>query len=167
MHLEKVTTRKEENKIQRQRKITEFIQNKYREDTRSGNIITTQKEFGQLRCIVQNTNGIMNYGDVQESKLALYQLKHLQVDIIVLVETNKNWHHSTVRRKWEKLVKSTWKHSTMVMTNTPNTYGYGEYQPGGVCIIVTNRYANRVVEKRRIQWVDGLRLRSRVKEVIH
>ena len=76
------------------------------EDPGSGNVITNTKDYGQQHCLVQNTNGIMNYGEVQGSKLALFQSKHLQVDVIVLIETNRNWNNTTVRCKWENWSKA-------------------------------------------------------------
>ena len=44
------------------------------------------------------------------------------------------------------LVKKIWNHSQVVNTNMPTIDTESDYQPGGVSIIVTNRWASQIVE---------------------
>ena len=72
----------------RQRKITEYITHKYVQDQGSGQIITTKTTDQTLQCFIQNPDGILNYGQTQDTEAALQQLKQLRVDVIILIETN-------------------------------------------------------------------------------
>ena len=104
---------------QRQQKLTDFITNRYINDLGSGQMITTKSTDRTLRCFIQNPDGILNYGQTQDTEAALQTLKKLRVDIIILVETNRNWSQLKCRTQWYHLVKRVWRDSMVINTNTP------------------------------------------------
>lgn len=83
--------------------------------------------------------------ETYDDQLALRQLQEWETDIIALPETNKNWNRAWTTEKWRRLVQSVWKHAKVYTATIQPAPQDEHYIQGGVSLIVTNKWASRVI----------------------
>ena len=71
----------------------------------------------------------------------------MQADVIDLPETNKNWKLEWLQNQWKGEVKKVWKHAKVYTASMKYpTDKHRHHLQGGVGLIITDRWASRVME---------------------
>ena len=153
---EKRSLRKKTKK--HQHRISDYFNCKLPGNQGTGHRIEDKVQTGDIRVYVQNPNGVKSKGAYFDDTVALKQLKQLEVDIIALPETNCNWKHKLTNAQWNNQVKRIWKHAKIFNSSINSVDPAKAYNRGRVSIIVTNKWASRVVDSRtdylgRWSWV--------------
>ena len=82
-----------------------------------------------------------------DDRRALLSLREWEVDVIALPETNRNWNKEWLRNKWTSEVKRVWRHAKVFYASLDRPADINaEFIQGGTCLIVTGKWASRVVE---------------------
>ena len=134
-------TRKHKN----QRVFTSYAKSKYDVDCGAGHSILQNKDAEDIRVYLQNPNGVLGMDTKYDDRRVLLQLQEWDVNIIALPETNRNWKVPWLQDRWESEVQRVWRHAK-VFNSSINTDQRNTKIQGGVSLIVTNRWASRVVD---------------------
>jgi exonuclease III len=107
-----------------------------------GMIIPKQNTITRIYC--QNTNGI-SVGHNSDLEVVLEQVRHMEIDILIITETNLATDKSNVRAKMYDKFQRTFGQAThrLVTATSPQEYP-GHYKPGGVMGAVVGKTIARV-----------------------
>ena len=84
-----------------------------------------------------------------DDRRALLSLREWGVDVVSLPETNKNWNKEWLRNKWRGEVTRVWRHAKVFFTSIDKpAIATADHVQGGACLIVTDRWASRIVAHR-------------------
>ena len=87
----------------------------------------------------------MDKTDMDETR-AMTTLKDWNVDVISLPETNRNWQQEWIRNKWKREVTRVWLHAKVYCASIDKpAQPHATYVQGGVSLIVTDKWASRVM----------------------
>jgi hypothetical protein len=98
------------------------------------------------RIMVQNTNGISigNHGDLV---ITLDQVKQMEVDVMILTETNLDTNNTKVKAMIHNDLRTTFGLGTYHLTTSASPQQYnGFYKPGGVTGVVIGKTKGRLLE---------------------
>lgn len=103
------------------------------------------KQPNTIRLFFQNINSIQCYS-MEKTKQSMINLQHIGADIIGLAETCINWKVKSNKHNISTTIRGTYKHHAMSIP-TIATATNSKYLPGGTLSLVTDKWANRVIEK--------------------
>jgi hypothetical protein len=95
------------------------------------------------RICLQNINGIQD-----KTHLLGSQAHHLGIDIMGIVETNRDWQTPNTKHQVTSILRRYWKKTLFAFSSSDHRYQKNqhdpsEYQPGGTCTFVNNSWAAR------------------------
>jgi hypothetical protein len=97
------------------------------------------------RICLQNINGLQDKAHLLGS-----QAHHLGIDILGIVETNRDWQTKNTKNQAMAIFRRYWKKTVFAFSSSDHRYRknhheYSTYQPGGTCTIVNNTWAARTL----------------------
>ena len=123
-----------------------YADKKYDSDPGTGHRITGVKQALDIWMFLQNPNGVMGKDTWLDNKRALLFLRKWGVDILSLPETNCNWTKEWLRNKWMGKAYRVWQHAKVFFTSIDQPASkYDNFVQGGACLIITGRWASRVM----------------------
>ena len=123
-----------------------FVASRYQIDSGAGHRITEDKNLDDIRFFLQNPSRVLNKDGKLDDRRAYLSLREWGVDVITLPETNKHWELEWLRKQWAAEVRQLWQHAKVYTSCiTAPTDKYSTHVQGGVGLIITERWASRVV----------------------
>lgn len=100
------------------------------------------KEKSECRILFQNTNGISPSSKFAKAHMISMEAVTKSVDILCLAECNLDWKHKNTENTCTTIFKKYWTQTKISCNNSTERFGK-MYQPGGVCMIVGEKWANQ------------------------
>lgn len=122
---------------------TPNLQTQYEEIIGDGLIIPKSNAMTRIYC--QNTNGVSvgKHGDLE---VILEQVRHMEVDILIITETNLATDKSKIRTQIYNTFRRTFGQATHRLVTATSSQEYpGSYKPGGVMGAVIGKTIARVI----------------------
>ena len=95
---------------------------------------------------LQNPNGVMCKDKSYNDQRTILSLWEWGVDIISLPETNRNWAKEWLQNRWKSEVQRVWRHAKVFSASIDQpTERRADFVQGGACLIVTGKWASRVM----------------------
>jgi exonuclease III len=111
-----------------------------------GDSMMLPKRSNIMRMYLQNPNGV-SCGKMGDMDMLLDHLKHMEIDIFILPETNLDTHKAQVRSQVHKHFKKALGPGTYQIEMTTSNAEYtGQYKPGGVMGGVIGNTRGRIIE---------------------
>lgn len=96
----------------------------------------------ECRIMFQNVNGISPKGQFAKAHMLSIEATFRSVDILCLAECILDWTYKSTENTCKSIFRKYWKQTKIAVNNSTENFGK-IYQPGGVCTIVGDKWANQ------------------------
>ena len=147
--------RRRTNKHCRDKRIEEYLRERYCDDPGYRNPMVQDDTGTQMRLYFQDVRGVLkrntgnaNLRDGNNDITALQQLREFGVDVLGFAETSLNWKNKWICEKWKATVKRAWPGSRVIVLSIDTEDSDTVNQQGGVSLIIIKKWAPHIREIR-------------------